>query len=73
MPHYPKPFYRADRNLWYVQVYGKRRNLGHDKDEAFRRYHQIMQAPKPVASTLAAGVIEGFLDWTEEHRAPRTL
>jgi integrase len=72
MPRFPKPFFRADRQLWYVQLDGKQHNLGREKTEAFRRYHQLMQAPKPVASTLAAGVIEGFLDWTEQHRAPRT-
>lgn len=73
MPRFPKPFYREDRNLWYVQIAGKQHNLGSDKDEAFRRYHLLMQAPKPVASTLVVGIIDGFLDWTQEHRAPRTF
>ncbi len=73
MPLYPKPFHRANRGLWYVQIDGKQHNLGPDKDEAFRRYHQLMQAPAPVASTLVAGVIDGFLEWTKQHRAPRTF
>jgi integrase len=72
MPHYPKPFHRADRDLWYVQIRGKQHNLGRDKDDAFRRYHQLMQAPEPVESTLAVGIIDGFLEWTREHRAART-
>ena len=53
MAHYPKPFFRGDRGLWYVQLNGKQHNLGREKDDAFRRYHQLMQAPTPVASTLA--------------------
>jgi integrase len=72
MPHYPKPFHRANRGLWYVQIDGRQHNLGPNKDEAFRRYHQLMQAPAPVVSTLAAGVIDGFLEWTKQHRAART-
>ena len=30
-----------------------------------------MQMPEPVASTQAVGIIDGFLDWTHEHR-PKT-
>ena len=44
MPHFPKPFYRPKRDLWYVQLNGKQINLGRDKDEAFRRYHQLLAA-----------------------------
>jgi integrase len=73
MPHYPKPFFRADRGLWYVQLNGKQHNLGREKKDAFHRYHELMHAPTPVASTLVAGVIDGFLEWTKEHRAPRTF
>jgi integrase len=72
MSHYPKPFHRANRGLWYVQIDGKQHNLGPDKDEAFRRYHQLMQAPAPVTAMLVASVIDGFLEWTKQHRAPRT-
>lgn len=28
MPHFPKPFFRQNRGLWYVQVRGKQHNLG---------------------------------------------
>ena len=72
MPHFPKPFFREDRGLWYVQLHGKQHNLGRDKDAAYRKYHDLMRAPAPVASELVMGVIEGFLDWCSHHRAPRT-
>jgi hypothetical protein len=43
MAHYPKPFFRARRGLWYVQIEGKQFNLGPDKDAAFKTYHGLMQ------------------------------
>jgi hypothetical protein len=35
MTHFPKPFCRPARSLWYVQIDGKQINLGADKTEAF--------------------------------------
>jgi hypothetical protein len=72
VPHFPKPFFRQDRGLWYVQVRGKQYNLCPERDAAFRKYHELMRAPEPVASQLVVGVIEGFLDWCSKHGAPRT-
>jgi hypothetical protein len=37
MPHYPKPFFRKSRQLWYVQIDG-RINLGPDCNAAFVQY-----------------------------------
>ena len=34
MAHFPKPFFRPVRNLWYVQIDGRQINLGADKDAA---------------------------------------
>jgi integrase len=72
MPHFPKPFFREGRGLWYAQIHGKQHNLGRDKNAAFRKYHDLMRAPAPVASKMVLGIIEGFLDWCHKHRAPRT-
>jgi hypothetical protein len=35
MPHYPKPFFRKSRGLWYVQIDGKQHNLGPHQADAF--------------------------------------
>jgi integrase len=70
-----KPFYRASRKLWYVQLNGRQINLGPDKAEAFRRYHELMaapEAPKPTGDLPAVVVIDHFLDWCQRHRAKRT-
>ena len=75
MPHFPKPFFRKNRGLWYVQLDGKQVNLGPDRDEAFARYHKLMQAPVVASATatdLVAVVIDAFLDWCSKHRAQLT-
>ena len=69
MSHYPKPFFRSERGLWYVQIERKQHNLGRGKVDAFRRYHQLMQAPKPVASALVVDVIDGFLEGGQRGRS----
>jgi integrase len=73
MAHFAKPFFRKDRGLWYVQIHGKQHNLGRNKEEAFKKYHALMQRPVPVESELVVGIIEGFLDWAETHREPETV
>ena len=75
MPHFPKPFFRASRGLWYVQFDGKQHNLGPEKASAFKRYHELMTTPaqKPIVkSDTVVVVIDAFLDFVEHHRAPDT-
>jgi hypothetical protein len=76
MPQYPKPFFRAPRGLWYVQLDGKQINLGPDRDEAFRRYHDLMARRRdepgaPVGDSVLA-ILDAYLGWCQEHRARRT-
>ena len=76
MPHFPKPFFRAPRGLWYVQVDGRQVNLGSDRDEAFRQYHDLMARGrdqlKAPAGDLVVAILDAFLGWCQKHRAPRT-
>ena len=56
--HIPTPFFRKSRSRWYVQINGRQINLGPDKEEAFRRYHQLMaeaasENPAPVRADTA--------------------
>jgi integrase len=71
MPHFPKPFFRASRGLWYLQVGGKQINLGCDREAAFRQYHEIMGQPRPVAVAANAVVVilDLFLEWTRKNRS----
>jgi integrase len=80
MPHFPKPFFRPKKNRWYVQLDTKHVNLGPDRADAFRRYHEIMAARKqlvhvtpPSEDPLLIEVLDAFLDWCLKHREKRTF
>ena len=45
MPHFPKPFFKTARCLWYVEINRRQINLGPEREEAFRRYHALMAQP----------------------------
>ena len=42
MPHFPKPFLKKGRGVWYAEINRRQISLGSDKDEAFRQYHRLM-------------------------------
>ena len=52
MAHFPKPFFRKDRGLWYVQR-EKQINLGPDRDTAFRQYGELIAKPRPARLRMA--------------------
>ena len=72
MAHFPKPCFKKSRGVWYVEINRKQINLGTDKDEAFRQYHQLMGKPREqvVSNDLLVDLIDAFLDWTHKNRAP---
>lgn len=78
MPHYPKPFFRQSRQLWYVQLCGKQINLGPDREAAVQQYHQLMAQPKQELpppksdSPYVAAIADEFLDWVSRRRAAAT-
>jgi integrase len=78
MPHFPKPFFRKSRGLWYVQIGAVQHNLGPDEEAAFVEYHRLMQQPRDVlrpktTAKSVVAVLDLFLEWTKAHRAPRTF
>lgn len=74
MPHFPKPFFKKARGVWYVEIDRKQVNLGPDKEEAFRQYHQLMGQPRKrsVSPESLVAIIDAFLEWTQKNRAPDT-
>lgn len=74
MPHFPKPFYKKARGVWYVEINRKQVNLGPDEEEAFRQYHRLMGQPREqaVSPESLVAIIDAFLDWTQKNRAPDT-
>jgi integrase len=45
MARQPKPWFREDRQAYFVTINGTRHNLGPDRKEAFRRFHELMAQP----------------------------
>ena len=73
MARRPKPWFREGRD-WFVQIEGKQHSLGRDKNDAFRRFHELMSKPKTPAVTdeHVACILDLFLEWTKSHRATTT-
>ena len=77
---HPEPFWRAARNCWFVQIGGKQIKLHPDRDEAYRRYHELMSKPpaeqkaaiNPLPSGLVVELLDAFVDWARKNKAPRT-
>ncbi len=80
MARTPKPWFREDKQVYAVIIGGVRHNLGPDKKEADRKFHELMarrDEPKPPSAPTTSGltvgeVYEKFLGWCQKHRAPRT-
>lgn len=75
-----EPFWRSERNCWYVHLGTKTVRLDPDKGEAWRLWH-VMMARKPeervapvarVGTVSAVEVIDRFLGWAEVNRARPT-
>lgn len=79
MARKPSPWYWEERGEWFVIIRRKRERLGPDKDEAERRFHELMaerpkQQPASKAAVLTvASLLDKFLDWCEQHCATRTF
>src|SRR5262245_2181537 len=74
---FPKPFFRKAKQAWYLQLGGRQISLGKDRDEAFRRYQEIMlhergQIAAPDDALTVAQVWALFLDCSCRHNDPQT-
>jgi integrase len=75
MARTPKPWFREDRQSWFVTIDGKRQNLGPDKTKAHQKFHELMSKPVQKRVVLPASVavlVDQFLEWVQQHRAPDT-
>jgi integrase len=76
---HPEPFWRAERNCYFVQIGKKQHRLSPDEAEAWRLYHELMAKPPEAPKTVARGesarvvqLLDAFLDWVAKNKAPRT-
>jgi integrase len=76
--HQPKPWFRASKNAWYVQIGRRQVSLGKDEAEAHRRFYRLMaeegldQARRPAADIQVAVLCDLYLDHSRRHHAPAT-
>jgi integrase/recombinase XerC len=80
MAHFPKPWFRAARGVWYVQIGGRQINLGGDREAAFAEYHRLMGRHRPgegppqdEAAPPVVNVLARFRAWVEANRSAATL
>lgn len=77
MPRDPKPWFRKDRDAWFVTINGRRYNLGPDRDAAHDSFHELMltggegNASNDVITVFQ--LFDDFLEWTKAQRAPMTF
>jgi integrase len=74
---FPKPFFRKAKQAWYLQLGKRQISLGADRDQAFKRYQEILlheggQITAPGVALSVAQVCDLFLDWCQRHNEPST-
>ncbi len=68
----PKPWFRKDRNEWYVTLSGKRVRLGPNKEEAFRKFHALQSKQVKLREECFVVVMNDLLEWTKKNRRAGT-
>jgi integrase len=69
-----RPYYKKSHKAWYCTIGGNQVRLGTDKESAEKEYHRLMAAETLITSkTTLAQLIDQFLHWTNENKAPRTF
>jgi len=43
MPRNPKPYYRKQTQSWYFSTGGKQYPLGKDREQAFAKFHELVE------------------------------
>jgi integrase len=75
---FAKPFFRASKGAWYLQLGKRQISLGKEREEAFKRYREILlhergETSEPAFRRLTvAQVFDLFLDWSSRHNGART-
>jgi hypothetical protein len=75
-----KPWYRPNRDTWYVVIDGTQTPLArgrHNREAAEREFHRLMaERPEPEAPAARGTIgelVNDFLGWTERHKSPSTF
>ncbi|MFO0789654.1 MAG: hypothetical protein U0805_09355 [Pirellulales bacterium] len=68
----PKPWFRSDRDAWFVTIGGRRFNLGPDREAAHKRFYELMLNggdDHADGSISVFSLFDEFLEWTKAQRA----
>ncbi len=74
---FPKPFFRKAKQAWYLQLGKRQISLGADREQAFKRYQEIIlhergQISAQNSALTTAQLCDLFLDWCQRHNEPTT-
>lgn len=71
----PKPYFRQQKQAWYVQIDGRQFSLGRDEKKAWQRYYELIlnRADLDSETVTAAQLIDTFLEWCSKHRSKGTF
>jgi integrase len=81
MPHFPKPFFRESRGLWYIQFGGKQYNLGRGTEEDAveaavelkkKLRLEVARHEALVDSEYVETLAVKFVQWCAKNRSPET-
>lgn len=72
MPPQPRPWFRRQTQTWYVQLNGRKVNLGKDKKAAHDKFYAMMQAGGAHRVT-ARTLLRLYGEWVVGHCAPTTV
>jgi integrase len=71
-----KPWYRKQTGWWMLELGGSQIKLSKDKDEAYRKFHEMMatqhEAPESSRARVA-DIVEAFLAWASNRVARATF
>lgn len=74
MPRPSKPWWRDERQAWFVKINGTCHNLGENRAGAFKRFYELKAKPEQQAikSEHVAALCDTFLDFCFKHRSQTT-
>lgn len=74
MARRPKPWWRKQCNAWFVTIDGIQHRLAEDKEEAYRKFHELKAKPRKqtIRSDSVLAIFDVWLEYVKVNRAERT-
>lgn len=73
MPRLPKPWWREERQCWYVKINGKMTRLDPDEKKATQMFYNLLREnPDPSPRMLVVDLLDRYLVWSETSHSKAT-